>query len=78
VAKGGCIQGCCVCKDRCGVLAVHARVWSLPVGLLPSQYRRRGIVFRVIFQQTPLVSMTDFEIRVDKFIRAHFVPGLRS
>jgi len=34
------------------VVCASACVWSLPWGLLPSQHRRRSIVFRVLFQQT--------------------------
>ena len=34
------------------LLCASARVRSLPEGLLPSQHRRRSIVFRVLFQQT--------------------------
>jgi len=34
------------------VVCASAHVWSLPGGLLPSQLRRRSIVFRVLFQQT--------------------------
>ena len=34
------------------VVCASARVSSLPGGLLPSQHKRRSIVFRVLFQQT--------------------------
>ena len=34
------------------VVCACVRVCSLPGGLLPSQHRRRSIVFRVLFQQT--------------------------
>jgi len=47
----------CYTLPRTAVFSTHvvcasARLWSLPRGLLPSQHRRRCIVFRVLFQQT--------------------------
>ena len=41
---------CCLCHTH--VVCACVRVWSLPGGFLPSQHRRRHIVFRVLFQQT--------------------------
>jgi len=45
------VRGMCRCLWS-HVVCASARVWSLPGGLLPSQHRRRSIVFRVLFQQT--------------------------